>query len=109
MISSMKSSKPSIAFLIVMTILCAPLSGCLEPDDGKLSADKLVINVNSGGDGQSGFFQNIEFRSKSAMSIYIPYLIQDKITGYVQNSTVIDLSEGDSMELSILLLLGPIQ
>ena len=37
------------------------------------------------------------------MSIYIPYLIQDKITGYVQNSTVIDLSEGDSMELSILL------
>ncbi len=102
MISSMKSSKPTIAFLLVITILCAPLSGCLEPDDEKLSADKLVINVNSSEDGQSGFFQNIEFRSNFAMSIYIPYLIQDRVTGYVQNSTVIDLSKGDSMELSVL-------
>ena len=102
MISAIKSSKTTIAFFLVITMICAPLSGCLEPDNEKLTADKLVINLNSNGDGQSGFFHNIEFQSKSAMSIYIPYLIQDEITGYVQNSTVIDLSKGDSMELSIL-------
>ena len=83
-------------------MICAPLSGCLDPDNEKLTADDLLINLNSNEEGQSGFFQNIEFQAKSAMSIYIPYLIEDEITGYVQNSTVIDLSKRDSLELSIL-------
>ena len=102
MVSSIKSSKITIAFFLVITMICAPLSGCLDPNNEKLTADDLLINLNSNEEGQSGFFQNIEFQAKSAMSIYIPYLIEDEITGYVQNSTVIDLSKRDVVELSIL-------
>ena len=36
------------------------------------------------------------------MSIFIPYLIKDEVTGYVQNSTIFDLSSGETKELSIL-------
>ena len=102
MFSKMNNSKPIIALLLVTTILGAPLSGCLEPNDENLNADSLLIEIIGNEIAQGGFFQDFEFRSTSDMSIFIPYLIKDEVTGYVQNSTIFDLSSGETKELSIL-------
>ena len=45
MFSKMNNSKPIIALLLVTTIMGAPLSGCLEPNDEDLSADSLLIEI----------------------------------------------------------------
>lgn len=102
MFSKMNNSKPIIALLLVTTILGAPLSGCLEPNDENLNADSLLIEIIGNEIAQGGFFQDFKFRSTSDMSIFIPYLIKDEVTGYVQNSTIFDLSSGETKELSIL-------
>ncbi|DAC15945.1 MAG TPA: hypothetical protein D7H86_00455, partial [Candidatus Poseidoniales archaeon] len=36
------------------------------------------------------------------VSVFIPYLIKNKENGYVQNSTVVDLQPGVSIQLSVL-------
>ena len=102
MFSKMNNSKPIIALLLVTTIMGAPLSGCLEPNDEELSADSLLIEIIDNEIAQGGFFQDFKFRSTSDMSIFIPYLIKDEITGYIQNSTIFDLPSGETKELSIL-------
>ena len=102
MFSKMNNSKPIIALLLVTTIMGAPLSGCLEPNDEDLSADSLLIEIIDNEIAQGGFFQDFKFRSTSDMSIFIPYLIKDEITGYIQNSTIFDLPSGETKELSIL-------
>ena len=75
MFSKMNNSKPIIALLHVTTIMGAPLSGCLEPNDEDLSADSLLIEIIDNEIAQGGFFQDFKFRSTSDMSIFIPYLI----------------------------------
>ena len=58
----MNNSKPIIALLLVTTILGAPLSGCLEPNDENLNADSLLIEIIGNEIAQGGFFQDFEFR-----------------------------------------------
>ena len=36
------------------------------------------------------------------MSVYVPYLVRDPITGFIQNSTVIDIERGGSFSLDLL-------
>ena len=47
-------------------------------------------------------FQQVELRASAAMSVFVPYLVTDPSTGYVQNSTVVDLSSGSSMTQEVL-------
>ena len=49
-----------------------------------------------------GVFQNVKFTAAVNLALYIPYLIQNQETGFVQNSTIIDISKGSSIEISIL-------
>ena len=61
MFSKMNNSKPIIALLLVTTIMGAPLSGCLEPNDEDLSADSLLIEIIDNEIAQGGFFQDFKF------------------------------------------------
>ena len=88
-----------VALFLVLIIASAPMSGCLGSKDKNLNSDDLRINIDVF---QGGFFQNIELQSSTSMSIFIPYLLIDESTGFVQNSTVIDVSKGEVRELSIL-------
>ena len=40
------------------------------------------------------------------MSVYVPYLIKDPETGFVQNTTVVDIGGGDTVVLEVLPLPG---
>ena len=85
--------------LIIVLMLFAPLSGCFGNDDNGPSSEDLWIGIQNL---QAGMFQNILFTAENDLSVFIPYLIQDPVSGLVQNSTVIDLDGGDSTEVRIL-------
>ena len=90
----------SIALGFVCLMLFAPLSGCFggNPEE-PLSSESLNISPNML---TGGIFQTVTFEATGDLSVFIPYLIKDKSTGYVINSTVLNLEDGDSVELSIL-------
>jgi len=85
--------------LIIILMMFAPLSGCFGNDDDGPSSDDLAIGIQNL---QAGVFQNILFTAENDLSVFIPYLIQDPVSGLVQNSTVINLENGDSTEVRIL-------
>ncbi len=82
-----------------MLMLLSSVSGCFwqggdaaGPEDLTLSAEGI----------SAGFFQDVGFEAKASMSVFIPYLIIDPSTLFVQNSTVLDLSRGERLSISIL-------
>jgi hypothetical protein len=89
------------AFLLVLIMGLAPLSGCFgeENKDGLVDAADVTLSpaVLDG-----GVFQPFTVAAKADMSVFLPYLIQDRDTGYVYNSTVLDLRAGDSVQVSLL-------
>jgi hypothetical protein len=84
---------------MIMLMLLSSVSGCFwrggdaaGPEDLTLSAEGI----------SAGFFQDVGFEAKASMSVFIPYLIMDPSTLFVQNSTVLDLSRGEKLSVSIL-------
>ena len=79
------------------------ISLCMEgasgsADDGNRFLDLSVdVDVLA-----SGFFQAVELRSSLRMSVYVPYLLLDPETGFVQNSTVVDIEKGTAVNLDVL-------
>ena len=83
-------SRSGIALLLVTVMVSAPLGGCLfTEEEPSASASSLSVTPEVL---EAGVFQSVELSAKAAMSVYIPYLVIDPETGFVQNSTVIDLS-----------------
>jgi len=81
-------------------MVSAPLGGCLFAEE-ESSADASSLDVLPEVL-QAGVFQPVELSAKAAMSVYIPYLVIDPETGFVQNSTVVDLSSGSSTTIEML-------
>ncbi len=92
-------SKANIASLLVLLMVMAPLSGCFASSEKAPTANDLDIEITIL---EGGFFQDVEFSTSVSMSVFIPYLIIDQDTGFVQNSTVIDLKKDEIQTLSIL-------
>ena len=77
----------------------APLSGCFgKGEEGPSSDDAEITPAVWVG----GVFQGITISAESDLSAFVPYLIQNPDTGFIQNSTVIDIKAGESVLLSIL-------
>ena len=87
------------AALMVFVILSAPLSGCLSGQGGSLTEEDLDIGPD---ELVSGHFQSVSLESSHDMSVYVPYLVRDPVTGFIQNSTVIDIVRGESFGLDLL-------
>ena len=92
-------SREVAAFSMVLILLLTPVGGCFSdsataPTSSDLSIDAEVQDA--------GFFIDMTFRASKSMSVYIPYLLIDPVTMFVQNSTVIDLDKGGSETISIL-------
>ncbi|MED5452153.1 MAG: M28 family peptidase, partial [Candidatus Thermoplasmatota archaeon] len=93
-------SRSGVALLLVTVMVSAPLGGCLfSEEESRADASSLSVLPEVL---EAGIFQPIELSSKAAMSVYIPYLVIDPETGYVQNSTVVDLSSGSSTTIQML-------
>ena len=87
------------AILIILLMVFAPLSGCFgKGEEGPSSEDAEITPAIWTG----GIFQGITVSAEADLSAFVPYLIQNSDTGFVQNSTVIDIKAGESVLLSIL-------
>tara|TARA_B100000459_G_scaffold142822_1_gene103806 strand:- start:17 stop:1747 length:1731 start_codon:yes stop_codon:yes gene_type:complete len=81
-------------------MMLAPLAGCFgETNDVKIGGGDVTVTpeVLVG-----GVFQGVTISANNDLSVYIPYLILNKDTGFVQNSTVIDLKAGENVLLTVL-------
>ena len=97
----MAGSKGVQALFLVLLMCLAPLSGCFgENDSGGLvkSDDVTITPVTMIG----GIFQGMTLSVEQDMSAFIPYLIKNQDTGFIQNSTVLDMRAGDSVLLNVL-------
>ena len=84
---------------MVLLMLLTPMSGCFGAESGAPSSDDLDVRASSDA---AGFFVDYTFEAGAAMSVFIPYLLMDPMTQFVQNSTVIDLENGGSETIAIL-------
>ncbi|MGB1589221.1 MAG: M28 family metallopeptidase [Candidatus Poseidoniaceae archaeon] len=89
-----------MAMFLVLLFCLAPLSGCLgESDDSSLKVDDATITPSQL---IGGTFQGLTIAADSDMSAFIPYLILNPETGFVQNSTVVDIKAGESVLITVL-------
>ena len=82
-----------------MLMLLSSVSGCFWRGDDAAGPEDLTVSAEGI---SAGFFQDVGFEAKASMSVFIPYLIMDPSTLFVQNSTVLDLSRGERLSVSIL-------
>ena len=83
----------------VCLMLMAPLSGCFgEEGVETLSSESLDVSPTIW---TGGLFQTVSFEANGDLSVFIPYLIKNSATGFVSNSTVLNIEEGDVVELSV--------
>ena len=85
--------------LVVFLVLIAPLSGCLRDSAEGVTAESLEVSPDSI---SSGLFQELTLKAHSDLSVFVPYLVRDPDTGFVQNSTVVDIEGGGSITLDML-------
>ena len=85
--------------LVVFLVLIAPLSGCLRDSAEGVTAESLEVSPDSI---SSGLFQELTLKAHSDLSVFVPYLVRDPDTGFVQNSTVVDIEAGGSITLDML-------
>ena len=88
------------AIALCLLMLASPLAGCFgDIDNGPNSVNDVVVTpaIWTG-----GVFQGITIEAETDLSAFIPYLILNQDSGFVQNSTVVDIRGGDSVLLSVL-------
>ena len=88
------------AGFLALLFCLAPLSGCFGEDvDTSVSEGDVTITpkVLSG-----GVFQGVTISAESDLSAFVPYLIMNPENGFVQNSTIVDLKAGESVQLNVL-------
>ena len=89
------------ALFLVLVMFSAAFSGCFgETNEEGINSERDVVITPQTLSG--GVFQGVTITAKADLSAYIPYLILNEDNGFVQNSTVIDLKSGESVQLSVL-------
>lgn len=92
--------RPITAGFLCLLFCLAPLSGCFgEEGDSAISEGDVTITPATWIGGE---FQGITIAAESDLSAFIPYLILNPENGFVQNSTVVDIEAGDSVQLMVL-------
>ena len=82
---------------IVFMFLMPALAGCLENEGtDRISADDIAVNP---GTMVAGEFQPLVITAKKDLSVFIPNLVIDPVSNYVQNGTVLDMRIGETQQL----------
>ena len=88
------------AGFLTLTMILASFSGCFgENEDGGIDINSVIVSPKALTGGE---FQPLTVTANTDISVFIPYLIRDNSTGFVYNSTIIDIESGDSIQLSVL-------
>ena len=92
--------RPIMAGFLALLFCLAPLSGCFgENVDSTISERDVTITPEIWIGGE---FQAITIAAKSDLSAFVPYLMLNPENGFVQNSTVVDIKAGKSVQLTVL-------
>ena len=92
--------RPIMAGFLALLFCLAPLSGCFgENVDSTISEGDVTITPEIWIGGE---FQAITIAAKSDLSAFVPYLMLNPENGFVQNSTVVDIEAGKSVQLTVL-------
>ena len=85
---------------VVALLLAVSFAGCLENnEDNTISPNDIVVNpVTLVG----GEFQPLVLSAKRDISVFIPHMVIDPASNYVQNGTVLDMKIGETKQLTIL-------
>ena len=92
--------RPLVVLAVTLMLSIGSISGCFSGDGDEFDGSDLSIGNDLVA---SGFFHTLELQASSRLSLYVPYLILDPETRYVQNSTVIDIERGQELSLDILI------
>ena len=86
---------------LVCIMMLAPLAGCFGEtgEDSRVGTGDVTITPETL---IGGVFQGLTISADRDLSAYIPYLILNTDTQFVQNSTVLDLKAGESVLLTVL-------
>ena len=86
---------------LVCIMMLAPLAGCFGEggDDSAITTGDVSVTPETL---IGGVFQGLTITADVDLSAYVPYLILNDGSGFVQNSTVLDLKAGDSVLLTVL-------
>tara|TARA_Y100000766_G_scaffold45130_1_gene35361 strand:+ start:21653 stop:23377 length:1725 start_codon:yes stop_codon:yes gene_type:complete len=82
-------------------MMLAPLAGCFGEGGGDSAITTGDVSVTPE-TLIGGVFQGLTITADVDLSAYVPYLILNDDSGFVQNSTVLDLKAGDSVLLTVL-------
>ena len=85
---------------VVALFLSVSFAGCLENnEDDPISSDDVIVNpgILIGGE-----FQTLVISVKRDVSVFIPHMVVDPSSNYVQNGTVLDMQTGETKQLTIL-------
>ena len=85
---------------VVALLLAVSFAGCLENnEDNTISPNDIVVNpVTLVG----GEFQPLVLSAKRDISVFIPHMVIDPASNYIQNGTVLDMKIGETKQLTIL-------
>ena len=91
----------SRALLLVLVMFSAAFAGCFGENelDRVNSEDDVVITPQTL---SGGVFQGMTISAEKDLSAFVPYLLLLEDSGFVQNSTVVDLKAGESVQLNVL-------
>lgn len=86
----------ALAFLFLMPAI----AGCLEDDNVEpISKNDIVVNPITMVGGE---FQPFVISAKRDVSVFIPHMVIDPVSNYVQNGTIIDIKTGETKQLTVL-------
>ena len=91
--SIMIQQRKILSVNIVALFLVLPIAGCLDNQtEDKISANDIKISPEVM---IAGEFQPLVITAKKDISVFIPNLVVDPISNYVQNGTVLDMKTGE--------------
>ena len=86
----------ALAFLFLMP----SLAGCLgDSEVDSISANDVNVTPKTM---VAGEFQPLTITAKRDVSVFIPHMIVDSVSNYVQNGTVLDMKMGETEQLTVL-------
>ena len=85
---------------VIALFLAVSFAGCLENDDEDIiSPNDVVVNPVTL---VAGEFQPLVISAKRDVSVFIPHMVVDPASNYLQNGTILDMRTGETKQLTIL-------
>ncbi len=92
-------SRVRIAGALCTLLIACSFGGCFGADDSVNFDEALVVDAHQLA---GGFFGNITLHALAPMSVLVPMILLDPVSGLAQNGTVLDLEEGSIVVINVL-------